>query len=242
MGSPRLHGLLCVQNEADRYLKRCVEWHIAFLDGLFVYDDQSTDDSAEIAHQLGAHVETRPDSVMPFAQNEGEFRQGSWEAFEIAMDPDPGDWVLAFDADEFLMCPSGFDIGWLLRRTADELAVNHAIGCRLAIHEVFAVDDFGVPQIRTDGYWGDITGLRFFQYRTGGRFTNRKLGCGSTPFYVDPAENVTALEFLHYGYARKEDRIIKHDRYYGQPGHSATHIDSILGDPVLVPWTGEVPF
>lgn len=241
MTPPRLHGLLCVRNEADRYLYACVAWHRAFLDGMFVYDDQSTDDSAEIARQLGARVETRPDNVMSFMQNEGEFRQASWEAFEIAMDPDPGDWVLAIDADEFLVVPRGMDPAWLLRHTACALIENRSIGCRLPVREVFAVNELGVPMIRVDGYWGGITGLRFFQYRTGGRFTNRKLGCGSTPFYVDPSEESKALELLHYGYARHADRIDKHNRYFGQPGHSGTHIDSIIAEPVLVPWSGAVP-
>lgn len=241
MNPSRLHGLLCVRNEADRYLYECVAWHLAFLDDLFVYDDQSTDDSAAIARQLGAHVETRPDNVVPFAHNEGEFRQASREAFEIAMSPDPGDWVLAIDADEFLVVPRGMNTSFLLRYTANALTVNHSVGCRLPVREVFAVNEFGVPMIRTDGFWGDITGLRFFQYRTGGRFTNRKLACGSTPFYVEPVEDTDCLELLHYGYARHEDRIDKHNRYFGQPGHNGTHIDSILGEPILATWAGEVP-
>lgn len=243
MTAPRVHGLLCVRNEADRYLKTCIEWNKTFLDTLFVYDDQSTDDTAEIARSLGAWVETRPDNRLSFLEHEGEFRQASWEAFEIAMNPDVGDWVLAFDADEFLIGPRGLDAGWLLRHTAASLAVNHSLGCRLVIREVFGIDEAsGAPLVRTDGFWGGITGLRLFQYRTGGRFTNRKLGCGSTPFYVEPIEDSSLLELLHFGYARQEDRIAKHDRYFDQPGHNKTHIDSILGEPVLVPWQGEVPF
>lgn len=236
MTSPRLFGLLCVRNEADRYLRDCLAWNGQALDDVFVYDDLSTDDSIAVALLTGATVDVRSEDVPPFLEHEGRFRQGAWEAFELAMRPTAGDWVLAFDADEFLAYPSSIDPCAFLRDVACSFTRNGYVGCKLKIHEVFGVEG-DAWYVRTDGFWGDITGLRFFEYRHGGKFANRRMGCGSAPTYAQRVGEMTALELFHLGYARAADRVDKYNRYFGLPGHSAQHVASILDtDVALTPW------
>lgn len=236
----RLLGIVCVRNEADRYLRQCLAWHGRFLDDIFVYDDRSNDDSARIAAHYATLV-VRDAGDPAFMDHEGQFRQAAWEAFEIRMQPSTDDWVLAFDADEFLCWPRSAEPGSLLRSTAQELGDVGQLGCRVKVNEVFDVEHDGTPMIRIDGYWGDIHGVRFFRFNAGGRYANRKLGCGSAPSYAESSESAEFVEFLHYGYATSDDRVDKHNRYFGVPGHSAQHIESIITAPTLTPWTGLVP-
>lgn len=234
MTEPLLHAVLVTRNEADRYLD-------AVLSSLptpfiHVYDDQSKDKTAALARAHGAVVTVRPDWQPSFAEHEGGFRQAAWRAFEQALVPQPGDWVLALDADEFLVAEEDVaEVVWAAMMAADAMWAG---AVSLPIPEVFEVRSDG-PQVRTDGYWGSLSAPRLFRYREGGRFKNQPMGCGSTPTYVDLGVAIDSggLALAHYGYATAEDRRAKYDRYMAMAnhGHNPAHIHSILSTPRVEP-------
>lgn len=234
----RILGMMCVRNEGDRYLAHVLDWH-SFLDGVFVYDDQSTDDTVACAREWGAsQVIERTNDVPSFMQHEGEFRQAAWEQFEISMHPQLGDWVLSIDADEFWEPAYGSP----RERLDDAVCVAKAgdsNGVTLNVVEVFDVDREGKTWRRTDGFWGTITATRLFAYQLGGRIANREMGCGSVPTYVSTAGHPTTTGALvHYGYATPDDRQAKFLRYsnHRNNGHNPQHIASIIEQPFLTPW------
>lgn len=240
----RVWGLLPVKNEAGRYLRDCLANNVPHLDGVFVWDDQSTDDTVEICREYECEVVTRPDDVPSFLEHEGQFRHGGWKAFEEAVNPRSGDWVLAFDADEFLVVPSGGV------RDAMDLAIGTATksgknGIILPFPEIFAVVD-GIPQVRVDGFWGKVRGPRLFVYRDDATWSDKPMGCGSEPSYVarGPLSNDNyGLSMLHYGYAHPDDQRAKYERYTAlfDHGHNDSHIQSIVRPPKLKPWDGLIP-
>lgn len=98
------------------------------------------------------------------------------------------------------------------------------------------------PWVRTDGFWGALTAPRLVAYEPAGEFKAQALAGGSVPTYVSAGAQFPGthgVELLHLGYAVLEDRLEKHRRYAGVPGHSAAHIDSILTLGTLKPWRGD---
>jgi hypothetical protein len=225
----RILGSMVARNERDRYLVKVIEWHLEFLDGIHLYDDQSDDGTGEMAARAGAVVDVRPDDERPFLEHEGDFRQAAWESFELDMQPLPGDWVLSIDADEFFCAPEG-DERHALERLQAFARSQDANAARIRIDEIFDFVD-EVPQRRIDGYWSTIAAPRLFRYQAGGRFANRRMGCGSTPTFVNPVNaDMLPYSILHYGYAHSDDRLEKHRRYTSMRnnGHNSRHIDSIV--------------
>ncbi len=229
-----VHAVLVARNEADRYLDAVLS--SLPTTSIHVYDDQSTDDTAELARSHGAVVTERPWWVSTFEANEGQFRQAAWDAFELAMQPQPGDWVLAIDCDEFLVAPG--DVRQAVQDAMESADVMWSAAVKLPIPEVFEVRQDG-PYVRINGYWDTLSAPRLFRYRERGRFSARSMGCGSVPTYVDLGMAVDSggLALAHYGYATAGDRRAKYDRYMAMPdhGHNPAHIQSILGTPVVRP-------
>lgn len=237
----RLFLHMTVKNEADRYLASCLAWHYWAFDGMFVYDDQSEDSSPNLARSLGAIVAVRPDEVSSFVDNEGEFRQAAWEHFESVMKPSAGDWVLALDADEFLVSIHG-EITSSMYRAAVAALEHKRTSVEIPIPEVFYVDAEGEPYTRHDGYWQGLSAPRFFAYAPGGQFKQVDMACGSAPTYADTSwSDACGLTILHYGYAAAADREIKHLRYQGRRGHNPSHVASIVQKGQLTPWKGPHP-
>lgn len=242
----RILSYMVARNEADRYLDACLAW-ATFLDGIAFFDDNSTDDTVDIAAAHGVKVCSRGDSAPSFLSNESLFRQAAWEWFEDVCSPEDGDWVLALDADEFLVADE--DVRSALELQIDRALRDGATSLRIHVPEVFAVserDGYLVdPQVRVDGFWGNIRGTRLFRWRPDGQFSGRRMGCGAEPTYVPKSRicESTGLALMHYGYAWPEDRKIKHERYTKllDHGHSDTHVQSIIKPPTLHPFSGAEP-
>jgi glycosyltransferase involved in cell wall biosynthesis len=235
MSNLAIWGVMCVRNEADRYLADVLDWHLNFLDGIFVFDDQSTDHTVEICRQYPkVEVEVRPDDVPALLEHEGDFRQAGWEAFETSVQPMDWDWVLAIDADEFFVAPGDERTALLdIIRYAE---FDKSCAAKLRIEEIYSVDG-GVPHERVDGYWGGINGLRLVRYDPVARFANRRLGGGSVPVPRRSIMDATdwSGRLQHFGYVRSEDRGTKYDRYRSVPGHNERHVQSIIEPPTLRP-------
>lgn len=226
------------RNEADRYLESCLTWAAQFADAIHVYDDNSTDETANIALDAGAYVSNNTTGAS-FVDHEGEFRQAAWHAFEAAVSPTNDDWVLCLDADEFLVAKG--DLRQAVEREIVTALALRAPAITFLIPELFAIDP---ERIRIDGFWPTISGLRLFPYRPYGRFNTRTLGCGSAPVYatVGRQHRSDMLWLLHYGYVDPDDRLEKYERYNATShGHADRHIASIPARPVLQNWDGPTP-
>lgn len=237
----RIFCVLVTKDEVRRYLSSHLLWHSWLYDGIAVYDDQSEDETAEVARTFGAQVQVRPDAVPSFTEHEGQFRGAAWSWFEESLQPLDGDWVIALDADEFLVSTEGDPMLSIFR--AIMYAEYNGFNCiSLPIPEVFAVID-NVPQIRTDGFWKNLTGPRLFRYSQGGFYADKAMACGSAPTYLgDPSPVNRGTTILHYGYARDEDRRLKFERYSSlRHNHNPQHIYSILQHPTLEPWAHKYP-
>lgn len=239
----RVLGFSCVKNEAGRYLASCLSWNGDILDSMFVYDDCSDDDSVNVAFDNGAVVSVRPSTVSSFMEHEARFRYAAWLEFERVVEPQVGDWVLSFDADEFLVT-DGVD-----RRAVVESEIRKAqsfgkSSIMLHFPEVFFFDGDQVA-VRKDGYWDTIYGPRLFAYKPDGVWADVVMGCGAQPSYVAKSSSYSSsnISMLHFGYASEADRSMKWERYTSvyDHGHSNTHIQSIVTSPRLELWDGMIP-
>ncbi len=198
----------------------------------------------------------RPDSCPSFLEREGQFRQRAWQWFEESVQPEPGDTVLALDADEFLVAGEDQDVsartvGWAIGQAIEAAAANGSMAVMVPVPEVFdaTCPDFLYtdPMVRTDGFWGTIAGTRLFRYQRGGTFRNRAMGSGAEPTFVADsaprAPRYPGLSLLHLGYMDAADRRAKHQRYTElvDHGHANSHIQSIIARPTLEPWKGPWP-
>lgn len=237
----RIFGLVCVKNEADRYLEASLRWNSRFLDSLFIFDDKSDDETVSIAKRFG-FVTLRADHEPSFTTHEGQFRQAAWDVFEQTMVPTEEDWVLALDADEFLV--SNFDTAECLHTLADQSLDFGYDACQMRIPEVFEVDEYDRPYVRVDGFWRDNWNVRFCRYQRDARFRDAQMACGSTPTYAQESatKTIPLIEILHFGYVTPAERILRHQRYTDHPvGHNPQHVASIITPPELQEWGGQIP-
>lgn len=233
----RIFGLLCMQNEADRFLRSCLEWNTNWFDDLFVYDDRSTDRSVRIAADYGVVVVRNP-SDPSFLDHEGQFRSHSWSLFEDIMNPTEEDWIISFDADEFIV--SNLDS----TLTALALQAEQTDHRSVALHVPEVWNDTPPYLIRTDGFWNENWNPRFCRYDPVWNFNDRSMGCGSVPSYAfdNPLRTIAEVELLHFGYSESSERQRRYIRYSQHTeGHNPVHIQSIVGTPVLTPWVGPTP-
>lgn len=214
-----------MKNEADRYLQASLTRLLDVCDQVFVFDDNSTDNSVEIAEGLGAFVIRKPDDCPTFLENESAFRQCAWNTMGAEFGLDSDDWIISVDADEYL----AGNLDYLFSFIFDCVNVH--------IPEVWSLDPI---MIRMDGFWNQNYTRRIgrYSYTT---FKNKKMGCGSLPEgYTNPVtvskkHPDLVVEILHFGYADEADRQARYSRYKSLPdhGHNPQHIDSIVTQPIL---------
>lgn len=223
-----IFSYLVTKNEADRYLVEGVQDLLEMTDGLLVYDDQSDDDTPNIAIDFGAAMWSRPNDVPPFSEDESAFRQAAWAAMEKVFQPEDGDWILTLDADEALFPYGRSGLEWAI---AEALSADcDAIAMR--VREVWEDTEFNLE--RVDGFWGSIVAVRLVAYHPNGAWSPKKEGGGSVPLYFNICPT-KKIEIHHYGYARQADREAKYARYSEGKGHNRRHIQSILQTPELRP-------
>lgn len=218
----RIHGVTVCKNEADRFLLSCLKWNSRFCDTLFVYDDQSDDNSVDLASRY-AEVVVRPDSVATFLVDESEFRQAGWDAFQEKMLPQKGDFILAFDLDEFWYGPSLRDIGrdW-------DYSFSGGIIKR---PEMWS---YANPLVRVDDLWKTIENIRFWPFQEGGVFRKQDLAGGSHPLYAAVKTTRIPGFLLHYGYSSAVDRQTRYERYINRGGHNTRHIKTIVNSQGII--------
>lgn len=233
----RIFAVMCVRNEAHRYLQSSLAWNAGCWDELFVFDDQSDDQSAKIASRFG-HVLLRDDREPSFLEHEGQFRSAGWAHFEKIMLPNEDDWIIALDADEFLLPNSKRGLHSLARKALENGRSS------VAIHVPEAWDNHWCVQIRMDGFWNENWNPRFCSWKPNSEFNDRPMGSGSTPAYAweNPLRTAPEVELLHVGYIDPDERHERYLRYMAHPeGHNPQHINSIIETPTLGQWGGLSP-
>jgi len=218
-------GHMVMRNEADRYLQASLTQLLKFCDEVVVVDDQSDDDSVEIARDLGCKVIVRPNEILSFLQDETYFRSYAWWAMTKELKLSNKDWIIALDADEYIY--GGPDL-------ISEVKNYDSIS--VPIREVWDVDPI---QLRVDGFWDTNSHNRIVKYNPSFRFENSGSGTGSVPtgkYNTEIHDKHSPLMILHFGYTTPEDRQTKYERYTGMKnhGHNEKHIRSIIGTPTLI--------
>jgi glycosyltransferase involved in cell wall biosynthesis len=218
----KLVASLIVKDEADRYLRACLDSLLGFCDEVRVYDDGSTDGFREHGWYDDDRVLVQRSSESTFFANEGEARQA---ALDWTLEAGPTH-VVAIDADEF--CSDGRALrAWCERSDAPALMV--------CMEEVWGADPDGLT-VRTDGGWvpHEIVGA-FRVQDTGMVIPKRKLACGRLPQAVIglPRRQIlsSGVSFFHFGWACVADREARYDRYVEHDGgtfHASRHLQSIM--------------
>ena len=249
LGEPdvTVHAICSIRNEAHRWLQSSLTNTASVADTLFVWDDQSTDDSRDVARGIATAVAVRPNGVPSFIEHEGRFRQAAWNAWERTIGPAEGDWVLAIDADEFWVPLARHVPARLaLQCSAAYSALNECRSTNIAVPEMWTLRPL---QIRVDGQWANCFGPRLYRWPgPGATFKDVPMGCGSSPTQVTGIEAseiglVAFGQILHFGYVHPDDLQEKYRRYssLADHGHLSSHIESIIRPPRLAPWEGPVP-
>lgn len=210
-------------NEMSRHLEVCIEALLPEVDSVQVFDDRSTDDTAEwLEAQPGVAVIKRSVYQASFLENEGKLRQAAWDSISA----NPGDIILCVDADE-LVSP-GF------AEAVESLPPKDSF--IIPIREVFDRHADGMLMERIDGEWGAIHGCRIVRYQVGGVFADVAMGGGSVPVTYRDKLWVEEPRLIHLGYMRLQDRLDKFARYSAKAGtHASHHINSIITAPRLRP-------
>ncbi|OZI33892.1 LPS biosynthesis protein [Bordetella genomosp. 10] len=180
----KLSVIVITKNEAA-HIVACLE-SVAFADEFIVVDSGSSDNTVELARDMGATVEQTAD----------------WPGFgpqkNRALALAQGEWVLSIDADE---------------RVTPELAreIRQAIetGDKDA-YEIPRLSEFCGRFIRHSGWWPDPV-LRLFR-RGAGRFTDAAVHEKVVPVSAWRAGRLEA-HFIHYSYPNLEALIAKSNRY-----------------------------
>ena len=241
-------GCFTIYNEADRWLDACLNHHKNFVDELFIYDDQSTDNSVDIALKYTSNVIVRNSKDSSFIENESQFRSNAWrEMSKYFSLRDQDDWILCLDADEFFISNNGNE-----RETLNSMIeyCNRPVkkkcydSFKISIPEIWAVDGV-VPMVRIDGAWAKNFHPRFVRYKKDFSFLDKKMACGSVPTYAlqNMYSYMSLAHILHFGYAIENDRIKKYNNYSSMKdhGHNKNHIESIMQEPALAEYSGPIP-
>ena len=214
----KLLSAIVARNEADRYLSEVLAQCLAISDHVILWDDGSTDNTAQLAANMGCEV-WRTDEPR-WAQHEGKVREA---LYEKALKHNPT-WLYTPDADEVLECPEKI-AGLLTGEGPYKFDMWHAWESR---------DHF-----RRDGLWIGQHATRLFRVSQGdGHWYDMPLHCGSAPACVLNRPQVECgLRIFHLGYAQPGDPLAKYARYSMLDPNGAmspqSHYDSMLTEPLL---------
>ena len=234
----KLVASLIIHNEADRYLRPCIESLLEFCDEIRAVDDNSTDGSAELMEDMGVRVMRNERSV--FYEHEGRARQ---TLLEWTMEGEPTI-VLSIDADEFV------DDGPEFRRILEK--PNASGVWSLQMQEIWKADEQRLS-IRQDGGWKEHpVGVVYWvppdratnrQIRRNWVIPDRALACGRVPHIVGVwgrLHKPAIGNLLHFGWTCEADRDARYQRYVVHDGgahHNNDHLKSIMFDDSKVELT-----
>jgi glycosyltransferase involved in cell wall biosynthesis len=222
---------MTVRNEEQRYLKKVLESARLYIDDAVIIDDASTDNTVllcesvlrEIPHRIIRNEESK-------FHNEWELRRQQWDE-TVKNNPD---WILFLDADE--MFENSFAYGVkTLTQTPD---------CYLFSFRLY--DFWDDDHYRDDDLWRAHHYYRPFMLRYKSdfayEFAQTSQHCGRMPYNVFQLPNlISEFRVKHFGWAKREDRIIKFNRYMlldpnGENGSMAQYLSINDENPNLIKW------
>jgi glycosyltransferase involved in cell wall biosynthesis len=199
----KVHGLLRCKNES-RWLAEVLDALRPVCDQILLFDDNSTDDTREIAADHGATVIRTPFSDRGFIDEAGDkdhLLAKLWESGAKL-----GDYCIMVDGDEVLIQE---DIPAL------EEAMRNGVACG-SMHILYAWDR--KDQVRVDRWYQEfrrpslfrliLPNLSFRRTPFGGNFH-----CSSAPAQLLNDVTPINVRLLHYGYMHKADRLRKYEFY-----------------------------
>ena len=227
MPTPKLLVAALVRNEAGRFLPSALAAWQDFADDVLILDDNSTDNTRELARSFGCIVHKRDSE--PMWGRESLARQ---QLFDLACQhTQPGDYVFVLDAD---MTPARNPRSMMLNQPG-------AVAFRL-------FDMWSPRMYRDDAYWNAHNHPRIWMFRRPERsdwtWNDRGIHCGHLPsnFTIDRQSAVAPWDMgiLHFAYSDPELRAAKYAQYASQfhqlGPHEQRHAESIMDpNPRLVP-------
>lgn len=196
---PQIVSALRVKNE-DRWIEEVLQ-ALKWCSKIYLFDDNSTDDTRAIAERNNAKVMHSPFEGLD------ESRDKEYLVEKIAEEWGPEAWVLMVDGDEVLE-PAGRG------KILDSIKSNP--GARAFSLPIYYLWN-SRKQIRVDGVYG--TFRRPSLFKIGTKYEFRRSGapahlhCSSVPAYLVMQTVKCDASLLHLGYMRREDRIRKW-KYY----------------------------
>jgi glycosyltransferase involved in cell wall biosynthesis len=225
---------MVVKNEADRYLKEVLLSAKKYITDAVIIDDGSTDNTTALCEEV---LDDIPHRIIKNTEskfhNEWELREQQW--YETTKD-EP-EWIIFLDADEIF--EDGFAEGIKDLMADDE--------CDLYSFRLY--DFWDDNHYREDPLWLAHLTFRPFLLRYNKDFPyffkHTSQHCGRMPDNVYLQSNKNShYRVKHYGWATKEDRVAKYNRYMeldpnGTNG-SLDQYESILDEnPNLLEWQEE---
>lgn len=185
-------GMLRVKDES-RWIVPVLSSLVACCDRIFVLDDNSTDNTRELARKVPKVTVLES----PFT-GINETRDKNWLLSQIA--PFNPSWIVHIDGDEEIAAPGQERILEIGQREIGPDAYR--------FHVLYLWDR--PDQIRTDGIYLNFWRGSMFRYRRGAQFYSNSGGgfhCGNVPEPLDLAR--ADVNIFHYGYMHREDRVRK---------------------------------
>jgi hypothetical protein len=196
-----LHGMLRVKNEA-RWIERVICSIQTVCSDVFVLDDHSEDDTAQLCRELGCAVYASPFDTIHEARDKDYLLAKVWCDGHARV----GDSCLMVDGDEALH-PE--DTPAVLRAVHDQVVCG-------SMQILYLWDSEG--QIRVDRWYKDFRRpslfrlvnplLTFKRTASGGSFH-----CSSAPAQLLAKITPLPVRLLHYGYLHQADRVRKYHWY-----------------------------
>lgn len=194
---------MIVKNEEGRYLEEVLKHAVKYIDNAVIINDASTDRTEEICKNILKDIPHRiiTNETSLFSK-EYKLRRQQWDE-TIKTDPD---WILSLDADEI------FEDRIITQ--IKELTKNKHVDAYL----FRLYDMWNENYYREDMYWNAhkryTTFLIRYQPRFKYRFTKTNQHCGRFPNNINNLPSAKSeIRLKHFGWARKEDRLKKYNRY-----------------------------
>lgn len=228
----RITLAMIMRNEADNYLEPMLKSVREYITDAVIIDDQSDDQSVALCEKLleGIPLKLIKNTQSLFS-NEHLLRKQLWDE-TVKTDPD---WILLLDAGEI------FEERF--KEKVKELIANDEID----VYYFRLYDFWDENHYRADHLWRAHEFFRPFliRYHPESIYTFKQSAqhCGRMPLVIYQWRNlaISDLRLKHYGWAKKENRERKYERYLkldpqGTCGSMAQYLSILDENPSLIEW------